>query len=71
VLEPLAEMASRLKVAIICNNHFSKRGGSANNRIIGSVAFVNQARAAFIVTSDADDPDRLLLMPSKNNIARR
>ena len=69
VLEPLAEMASRLKVAIICNNHFSKGGGSANNRIIGSVAFVNQARAAFIVTSDADDPDRLLLMPSKNNIA--
>ena len=69
VLEPLSEMASRLRVAVICNNHFSKGGGSANNRIIGSVAFVNQARAAFIVTNDADDPDRLLLMPSKNNIA--
>ncbi|MPZ39724.1 MAG: AAA family ATPase [Rhizobiales bacterium] len=41
VLEPLAEMAARLRVAIVCNNHFSKGGGSANNRIIGSVAFVS------------------------------
>ena len=68
VLEPLAEMASRLRVAVVCN-HFSKGGGNANSRIIGSVAFVNQARAAFIVTEDADDPERLLLMPSKMNIA--
>ncbi len=30
---------------------------------------MNQARAAFIVTEDADDPERLLLMPSKMNIA--
>jgi putative DNA primase/helicase len=69
VLEPLGEMAARMRVAIICNNHFSKSGGNANNRIIGSVAFVNQARAAFIVTPDADVEGRLLLMPSKMNIA--
>jgi putative DNA primase/helicase len=69
VLEPLAEMASRLRVAVLCNNHFSKGGGNANSRIIGSVAFVNQARAAFIVTNDAEDTERLLLMPSKMNIA--
>jgi putative DNA primase/helicase len=69
VLEPLGEMAARLRVAIICNNHFSKGGGSANSRIIGSVAFVNQARAAFIVTPDEDDDTRMLLIPSKMNIA--
>jgi hypothetical protein len=69
VLEPLSEMAARLRVAIICNNHFSKGGGSANSRIIGSVAFVNQARAAFIVTPDEDDESRMLLIPSKMNIA--
>jgi putative DNA primase/helicase len=69
VLEPLAEMASRLKVAIICNTHFSKGGGNAVSRVIGSVAFVNQSRASFIVTSDAEDPDRRLLMPAKMNIA--
>jgi putative DNA primase/helicase len=69
VLEPLGEMAARLRVAIICNNHFSKGGGSANSRVIGSVAFVNQARAAFIVTPDEDDDTRMLLIPSKMNIA--
>jgi hypothetical protein len=69
VLEPLGEMAARMRVAVICNNHFSKGGGSANNRVIGSVAFVNQARAAFIVTPDEDDETRMLLIPSKMNIA--
>jgi putative DNA primase/helicase len=69
VLEPLGEMAARMRVAIICNNHFSKGGGSANSRVIGSVAFVNQARAAFIVTPDEDDRTRMLLIPSKMNIA--
>jgi putative DNA primase/helicase len=37
--------------------------------VIGSVAFVNQARAAFIVTPDEDDETRMLLIPSKMNIA--
>jgi putative DNA primase/helicase len=69
VLEPLGEMAARLRVAVICNNHFSKGGGSANSRVIGSVAFVNQARAAFIVTPDENDETRMLLIPSKMNIA--
>jgi putative DNA primase/helicase len=69
VLEPLGEMAARMRVAVVCNNHFSKGGGNANSRIIGSVAFVNQARAAFIVTPDAEDGTRMLLMPSKNNLA--
>ena len=69
VLEPLGEMAARMRVAIICNNHFSKGGGSANSRVIGSVAFVNQARAAFIVTPDEEDKTRMLLIPSKMNIA--
>jgi putative DNA primase/helicase len=69
VLEPLGEMASRLSVAVLCNNHFSKGGGSANSRIIGSVAFTAQARAVFIVTPDEADETRLLLIPSKMNIA--
>jgi hypothetical protein len=69
VLEPLGEMASRLGVAVLCNNHFSKGGGSANSRIIGSVAFTAQARAVFIVTPDDADETRLLLIPSKMNIA--
>jgi putative DNA primase/helicase len=69
VLEPLGNLATRTGCAIVCNNHFSKGGGGANGRIIGSVAFVNQARAAFIVAQDAGDPDRRLFLPSKMNIA--
>jgi putative DNA primase/helicase len=53
----------------MCNNHFSKgSSGTANSRIIGSVAFVNQARSAFIVTPDENDKTRRLLIPSKTNI---
>jgi putative DNA primase/helicase len=69
VLEPLGEMAARMRVAVICNNHFSKGGGNANSRVIGSVAFVNQARAAFVVVPDVDDKSRMLLIPSKMNVA--
>jgi putative DNA primase/helicase len=69
VLEPLGEMAARMRVAVICNNHFSKGAGSANSRVIGSVAFVNQARAVLIVTPDEEDQTRMLLIPSKMNIA--
>ena len=36
VLEPLGEMAPRFRVAIICNNHFERAGGTLISRIIGS-----------------------------------
>ncbi|MDO8398911.1 MAG: AAA family ATPase [Bradyrhizobium sp.] len=68
VLDPLNDFASRTRVAVIANNHFSKGSGTANSRFIGSVAFVNAARAAFIVTSDEADETRKLLIPSKSNI---
>jgi putative DNA primase/helicase len=68
--DPAAERAEDAREvfseeAVTCNNHFSKSGGSANSRIIGSVAFVNQARLAFIVTPDENDKTRRLLIPSK------
>ncbi len=72
VLEPVGEMAARLDVAVACNTHFSKASaGNANSRFIGSVAFVNFARAAFIVTVDPDDDDRRLFLPSKQNLGKR
>jgi RecA-family ATPase len=71
VLEPLGEMAARLDVTVIANTHLSKAaGGSANNRVIGSVAFVNHARAAFIITADPEDNGRRLFIPSKTNLGR-
>src|SRR5437870_4429226 len=71
-LEPLSEMAERLKVAILSITHFSKVGAGNNSkalhRFIGSIAFVGAPRAAFAVIEDADNEDRILFLHAKNNM---
>lgn len=71
VLDPLNQFAATTRAAFICNHHFSKGGGGANSRMIGSVAFVNAVRAAFIVSPDPADEGglRRVFVPSKMNVA--
>jgi putative DNA primase/helicase len=72
VLEPLADMANRLRIAVVAVTHLNKGGGGGNqsalNRFAGSIAFIAAARAAFAVIEDSDDENRRLLLQAKNNL---
>ncbi len=68
---PLAALATRHKIAVVCVSHLNKSSGSnAVYRSIGSVAFIAAARAAYVVTKDQQNPQRRLFLPSKNNLAQ-
>lgn len=73
VLEPLSEMAERMRVAVLSVTHFSKTGASnttkALHRFIGSIAFTGAPRAAFAVIEDAEHVGRRLFLSAKNNLA--
>lgn len=71
LLAPLAELASKHKVAIVLISHLNKNsGGNASYRVMGSLAFTAAVRSAFIVTKDKNNPERRLFMPLKNNLGK-
>jgi putative DNA primase/helicase len=68
---PLADLAAQHKIAIVLVSHLNKNsGGNALYRTMGSLAFTAAVRAAYIVTKDQHNPERRLLMPAKNNLAK-
>ncbi len=73
LLEPLADLAARRRVAVACVTHLNKGGqgqNSALHRVMGSLAFTAAARAVWLVLKDKNDDDRRLFLPAKNNLAR-
>jgi hypothetical protein len=65
---PLAELASRHRIAVASISHLNKSSGPAMYRTSGSLAFVAAARAVFAVVKDKADPARRLVLPIKNNL---
>lgn len=71
LLAPLAKLAADHSIAVVLVQHLNKNSGSsAMYRSMGSVAFIAAARAAYIVTKDHQNPERRLVMPVKNNLAK-
>jgi hypothetical protein len=71
-LEPLADMAARLDVAVVLIRHLNKRAGDdAIYRGGGSIGFTGLARSVLAVGRDPDDHNRMILAPIKLNVAAR
>lgn len=73
LLQPLAELAQELGVAIIAVRHLNKRAGSpALYRGGGSIAWIGAARSGLLVAPDPDDGagDRRVLAVTKSNLGR-
>ena len=69
LLTPVAEMAARHGVAIVCVSHLNKGGGTeALLRVTGSLGFVAAARAVYVVARDEKQTGRRLFLPLKNNL---
>jgi putative DNA primase/helicase len=69
ILAPLAALAARFGVAVLCVTHLRKSAGAAIYRAISSIAFAAAARAVWAVAPDPEDGDRRLLLAVKQNLS--
>lgn len=69
LLQPLAELAERYRVAIVAINHLNKSSHQAGQyRPMGSLAFTAVSRAVWGLVRDPQDRERRLLLPVKLNL---
>jgi putative DNA primase/helicase len=72
VLAPVAELAKRYGAAVLVIAHRRKSSGdTADDLALGSRAFTGIARAVWHVSPDRDNPERRLMLPGKNNLAKK
>jgi hypothetical protein len=70
VLAPIAALAEKYGPAVLVVAHRRKSAGTnADDTALGSRAFTGIARAVWHLTRDANNKDRRLLLPGKNNLA--
>jgi putative DNA primase/helicase len=68
MLAPLAALAAKHAVAVLCVTHLRKSSGAAVHRAIASIAFTAAARAVWAVAPDPSDADRRLMLAVKQNL---
>ena len=70
ILTPMTEMAARRGVAVVLVTHVGKsKAEGAATRVLGSVAWINTPRAAWLVKKDDANKSRRLMLPIKGNLA--
>ena len=71
VLAPVAQLAEKTGVAVICIRHLNKGGGqNAKYRGGGSIGIIGAARAAFLFAEKPGVQNRYVFAPIKANLAR-
>jgi putative DNA primase/helicase len=68
LLSPLAALAAKYGVAVLCVTHLRKSAGAAVHRAIASIAFAAAARAVWAVASDPSSQERRLMLAVKQNL---
>ncbi|PYP91697.1 MAG: hypothetical protein DMG65_06535 [Candidatus Angelobacter sp. Gp1-AA117] len=69
ILAPLAELAAKYGVAIVCIKHMNKaEEKSAMYRAGGSIAYIAAVRIAWMFLKDRNNPQRNFMLPLKCNI---
>ena len=70
VMRRLKTLAAKHRCAVVLIRHLTKTGGTnATMRGQGSVGIVGAARAGLLVAEDPDDDSRVIVAPSKRNLA--
>jgi hypothetical protein len=70
LLGPLADLAAAHRIAVLLVCHMGKANvRRAIHRVLGSVGWVNAARAALLVCADPDHGDCRLVLPLKSNLS--
>lgn len=70
VLHELAQLAEVTGATIVLIRHLNKgSGGNPLYRGGGSIGIVGAARSAFLIARDPDDRERIVMVPTKSNLA--
>ncbi|PYY44015.1 hypothetical protein DEJ03_12675 [Curtobacterium sp. MCLR17_043] len=68
VLDPFAKLAREMDVVVIGIMHFNKGGGNASDKLSGSHAYRDAARAVMVFAKD-DDQQQVVMTQDKGNYA--